>query len=33
MHPFLVNPSLQRGLGAAARTGLLPLTRLYHLLH
>lgn len=33
LHPFLVNPSLQRGLGAAARTGLLPLTRLYHLLH
>lgn len=33
LHPFLVNPALQRGLGAAARTGLLPLTRLYHLLH
>lgn len=33
LHPFLVNPSLQRGLGLAARSGLLPLTRLYHLLH
>jgi len=33
LHPFLVNPALQRGLGAAARAGLLPLTRLYHLLH
>jgi len=33
LHPFLLEPPLQRGLRVAARSGCLPLTALYHLLH
>ena len=33
LHPFLVNPTLQRCLYASARARLLPLTKLYCLLH
>lgn len=33
LHPFLLNRSLQRGLGVAARSGCLPLDSLYRLLH
>lgn len=33
LHPFLLNRSLQACLGVAARAGVLPLTRLYRLLH
>jgi hypothetical protein len=33
LHPFLLNRALQRCLSAAARTGCLPLTGLYRLLH
>lgn len=33
LHPFLLNRPLQQCLGAAARSGILPLTGLYRLLH
>ena len=33
LHPFLLDRSLQRCLGAAARSGCLPLASLYRLLH
>jgi flavin-dependent dehydrogenase len=33
VHPFLHSPSRQRWLALAARSGLLPLRPLYHLLH
>jgi len=33
LHPFLLDRTLQRCLGAAARSGCLPLTNLYRLLH
>lgn len=33
LHPFLLHPPLQHGLGSAARAGLLPFTRFYQLLH
>jgi menaquinone-9 beta-reductase len=33
LHPFLLNRPLQHCLGAAARSGCLPLTSLYRLLH
>lgn len=33
LHPFLLHPPLQHGLGAVARAGLLPFTRFYQLLH
>ena len=33
LHPFLHAPPKQRWLAAAARTGLLPLRPMYHLLH
>ena len=33
LHPFLHAPSRQRWLAATARTGMLPLRPLYHLLH
>ena len=33
LHPFFLNRALQRGLGAAARSGCLPLASLYRLLH
>ncbi len=33
LHPFLHQPSRQRWLVATARTGMLPLRPLYHLLH
>jgi hypothetical protein len=33
VHPFLHSPPRQRWLALAARSGLLPLRPLYHLLH
>jgi flavin-dependent dehydrogenase len=33
IHPFFLNRTFQRGLGTAARAGLLPFNPLYHLLH
>ena len=33
LHPLFLNRTLQRGLGAAARTGCLPLASMYRLLH
>ena len=33
LHPFFLNRTLQRGLGAAAGTGLLPMNSLYRWLH
>jgi len=33
LHPFFLNRTLQRWMGAAAHSGLLPFTQLYDLLH
>lgn len=33
VHPFLLHPTLQRGVGAAARAGLVPFDPLYRWLH
>jgi 2-polyprenyl-6-methoxyphenol hydroxylase-like FAD-dependent oxidoreductase len=33
LHPFLLKPTLQRCLGGAMRTGILPITTLYRCLH